>query len=522
MMVDLIYKSLSLHISKETIWNSAADFKDNTGPDQEAYLEISTPRRILMTAVKKLTIFLFCHFFLTVPLVMADDSHRHESCKVCGMYIDKYIRTAAELVYKDGRKEYSCGVACMLRLVEDAGGPSAFESIKVRDWSSDKVIDAETAYYVVGSKVIPDMLPNYIAFETKEEAETFAAKEGGDVISFFQAMEDLSPVGSTAPFRIRTAVTPGKGNFSVGANYGYLTRDEVMMGSNSKDPSDFISSNPSQPKAPKEVQSQQQSLFFNYSPLDSLAMFMNIPYFERSMKTLQRVPGSGGIKDVDADDNGFGDMGIESRYNFWHSTRYSQFTSLLARITLPTGQFNNTRTLDSISGKYLISTAPSLQLGRGMVSLGGGLLYSHRWKDFWVHASAVYDFNPENTDEYKFGDVFTGGVALHYTPNYDLMFGVESDVSYAWKNEDCGTQIGNTGGTRVNLAFVSDWRFINAFGGNFKLRGSVGLPIFEDLNYQQRINPVTRQPFNQVQLGGGFFVNFAITWTTRFNPFTPE
>ncbi len=475
-----------------------------------------------MTKLKKVILCLFCHFLLTTPLVMAEDSHRGQSCRVCGMYIDKYIKSAAELVYKDGRKEYSCGVACMLRMVEDAGGPSAFESIKVRDWSSGAVGSGETAYYVVGSKVIPDMLPNYIAFETKEEAEAFAAKEGGEVLSFFQAMEDLSPVGTTAPFRIRTAVTPGKGNYSVGVNYGYLTRNEAVMGSDGKDPNDFISSNRSQPKAPEKVQSQQQSLFFNYSPLDSMAMFMNIPYFERRMDTLQRVPGSGRIEDAVAKDNGLGDMGIESRYNFWHSTRYSQFTSLLARITLPTGEFNNSRTRDSITGKYLISTAPALQLGQGTVAVGGGLLYSYRWKDFWVHGSAVYDFNPENTDEYKFGDVFTGGIALHYTPNYDLMFGVESDVSYAWKNEDRGMQIGNTGGTRVNLAFVSDWRFLNAFGGNFKLRGSVGLPIYEDLNYQQRINPTTKQPFDQVQLGGGFFVNFAITWTTRINPFTPE
>ena len=57
--------------------------------------------------------------------VSADEQHeQHErpSCRVCGMYIDQYQKSAAELVYKDGRKEYTCGVACMLREVEDAGG----------------------------------------------------------------------------------------------------------------------------------------------------------------------------------------------------------------------------------------------------------------------------------------------------------------------------------------------------------------------------------------------------------------
>jgi hypothetical protein len=133
----------------------------------------------------------------------------------------------------------------------------------------------------------------------------------------------------------------------------------------------------------------------------------------------------------------------------------------------------------------------------------------------------VYNYNPENSDDYKFGDIFTAGAALHYTPNYDLMLGIESDASYIWKNEDDGDSIGNTGGTRVNLAFVFDWRFLNGFGGNFKLRGAAGLPIYEDLNYKDMVNPMSRQPFDQVQLGGGYFANLAITWTTRFNPFAP-
>ena len=475
-----------------------------------------------MTVLKRLCLALICQLLLIAPIALADDSRKGESCRVCGMYIEKYLKSAAELVYKDGRKEYTCGVACMLRLVKEAGGPSAFESIKVRDWSSGKENAGESAYYVVGSKVIPDMLPNYIAFETKEEAEAFVAKEGGEIISFVQALEDLSMVGTTAPFRIRTAVTPGRGNFSVGFGYGYLTRNEVMMGSDSKDPNDFISSNRSQPRAPKDIQVNGQSLFANYSPLDSLALFMSLPYSERRMKTLERVPGTTQIKEVLRKEDGLGDMEIEGRYNFWHSPRYSQFTSLLARISLPTGQFDSSRARDSVSGQYLISTAPALQTGTGTVGLGGGLLYSQRWKDFWFHGSAIYNFNPENTDEYKFGDSFTGGVAFHYTPTYNLMVGIESDVTYAWKNEDRGMEIGNTGGTRVNLALVSDWRFLNAFGGNFKLRGAVGMPVYEDLNYQTRINPTSKQPFNQVQLGSGFFVNFAITWTTRFNPFTPD
>ncbi len=101
---------------------------------------------------------------------------------------------------------------CCVKLT-DAGGMSAFESVKVHDWVSGELVDAETATYVLGSDVIPDMVPNYIAFAKREEAEAFVAKEGGEVIDFNIAYEDISPVGTTAPFRIRTAVTPGAGSF---------------------------------------------------------------------------------------------------------------------------------------------------------------------------------------------------------------------------------------------------------------------------------------------------------------------
>ena len=474
-----------------------------------------------MTVCTRFGVVLVCHLLLLSTPLWAEEKHTRESCRVCGMYIDEYPRSAAELVYKDGKREYTCGVACMLRLVEDAGGPSAFTSIKVHDWNSGKETDGVTVHYVIGSKVIPDMLPNYIAFASREEADAFVAKEGGQVITFGQAMEDLSPAGTTAPFRIRTAVTPGKGNFSTGFNCGYLTRNVIRKGTNMKDPTDFINANRSQPKAPDEVRVWQQGLFFNYSPMDDLALFLNVPWFEKRQTTLVRNPANGQIGSVLAKDDGIGDIQLEGRYNLWHSTFYSQFASLLLRTSLPTGQFSGNRAYDPVSGNYLVTMSPALQLGQETFTVGGGLLYSQRWKDFWFHGSVIYDFNAENHENYKFGDTITLGAALHYTPNYDLMVGIEMDLAYAWRNEDMGYDIGNSGGTRSNVAVVFDWRFLNAFGGNFKLRGSAGLPVYEDLNDRVMINPMSRQPFTQVQSGGGFFANLAITWTTRFNPFGP-
>lgn len=432
------------------------------------------------------------------------------SCRVCGMYIDRYEKSAAELVFKDGKKEFTCGVACMLREVEDAGGYSAFKSVKVHDWVSGKLVDAQTATYVLGSNVIPDMVPNYIAFAKREEAEAFAAKEGGEVIDFNIAYDDVSPVGTTSPFRVRTAVTPGKGNFSAGMVYGYQQKDQVNPGSSSLDPTHFIQSNPAQPKAPREMQVNQEALTFNYSPTDNLALFMNVPWFEKRMTTLtQPTPGKFG-QTVD-NENGLGDISLEGRYNVWRSNRWDKFATVLLGTSLPTGHFDGTR---DASGAL---QAPGLQLGKGTATFRGGLVYSQRWKDFWLHTNAIYDVNPENGDDFAYGDVATAALALHYTPNYNLMVGIEMDATYTEKNSDRGIKVGNSGGTAANLAFVSDYRFLNAFGGNFKLRNSIGFPMYQDSNYQNAKNP--RGDYQQVQLGSGFFVNTSIVWTFRASPY---
>ena len=469
----------------------------------------------MKTAVKVSFMLVVFQFTLMSVWVSAEEVHKRESCRVCGMYIDQYQKSAAELVFKDGKKEYTCGVACMLREVDDAGGISAFQSVKVHDWVSGELVDAQAATYVLGSNVIPDMVPNYIAFAKREEAEAFVAKEGGEVIDFNIAYDDISPVGTTAPFRIRTAVTPGKGNFSAGMVYGYMQKDNLKIGSNGEDPNSFIHGNPAQPQAPKELQVQQQSLTLNYSPTDNLALFVNVPWFERRLTTLtqtqptQRPIAAGAFGETVDNTNGLGDITIEGRYNFWRSTRWDKFTTILLGTTLPTGHFNGNR--------VGVNPRPAgLQLGKGTATFTGGLLYSQRWKDFWLHTSALYNVNPENDDNYAYGDVVTGGVALHYTPNYDWMIGVEMDASYAEKNQDRGLNIGNTGGTTTNLAFVSDYRFLNAFGGNFKLRGSIGLPVYEDMNSKKMTS--ARGQYEQVQLGDGYFANLSVVWTFRAAP----
>jgi len=462
-----------------------------------------------------------------------EDLHKRE-CRVCGMNIEEYKRSSGRLVWKDGVTEWTCGVACTLREIEEAGGVDKFESAIVHDWNTGKEVDIRKAFFVVGSSVIPDMIPNYIAFETFEDASNFRAKKGGDLMTYDLAYEDSSPRGNTVPFRVRTAVTPGANAFSAGITYSYQQSDMIKMGESGIDPGAFIRGNPSQVRAPGELQIQAQSLVFNWSPTDRIGLFMNLPWSQRRVTGYQRRavidpetrrpvrdPKTGVVRsnvvDTTRTAEGLGDLAMEMRYNMWRSSHFDKWFTVLVGTTLPTGNFNARRQLDLATGNQITAEAPGMQLGKGTATMTGGLIYSHRWEDFWFHGNLLYQINPENNNHYSYGDVATAAIGLHYTPSYDLVLGVEMDAIYADKNRDGRIRIGNTGGTTADIAAIFDWRIANAAGGNFNLRGAAGLPFYQDLNYKE-----VRSPFGgttrQVALGEGFFANIALTWQTRFAP----
>ncbi|RJX28060.1 MAG: hypothetical protein C4531_12765 [Desulfurivibrio sp.] len=415
-------------------------------------------------------------------------------CRVCGMYIDEYQHTANELTYKDGRHTEACGMACLLRIVQDEGGPDAFSSIMARDWESRELVPAAEATYVIGSRVIPDMMPGIIAFRSREAAQKFVDAEGGEVLDFHQALSAVSPMGMTMPTRIKAAVLPSQGAFGVGLGYMYMEMDEIMEGSSSRDPHDFVR-RPGQMMAPKEMTTKAEMLMLNYGLTDSLALGMNISYLEKEMQMYKL---GGNLVQTD-NNSGLGDLGLSLRYNLWRDNYFSKFFTLLAETTLPTGDFD-TEWLD----------IPGLQLGYGDYSFTGGLLYSQRFSNFWFHGLASYTHKMENNDDYQFGNETRLGLAMHYTPNYDWLVGLELDTLFQGRNEKNSMDVGNTGGSRTNLAAVADWRFLTALGGNFSLRVTAGIPIYEDLNHY------TMGTMERVQLGGGYFATVSINFNRRF------
>jgi hypothetical protein len=84
-------------------------------------------------------------------------------------------------------------------------------------------------------------------------------------------------------------------------------------------------------------------------------------------------------KTVTTKNNGPSDTFVSYRYNLFKSAYYNHFVSLLAEASIPTGDFES---------KYI--ARPGLQTGTGDFTFGGGLLYTYRFDDFWLHTMAGY------------------------------------------------------------------------------------------------------------------------------------
>ncbi|WP_169309098.1 nitrous oxide reductase accessory protein NosL [Desulforhopalus sp. IMCC35007] len=418
-----------------------------------------------------------------------------KECTVCGMYIDLYQKTAGHLELTDGKILESCGLACLLRIVDDHGGPDAFTKITVKAWWSGQVIDAQQATYVLSSTLIPDMMPSIIAFATQENASRFQNEYGGVIISFTEALLTISPTAMTMPTRLQTAVVPAQGAFAMGLGQMYMQMDDVLIDNDSVSPSQFIK-RPGQMMGPKKMTATGTMLMANYGLTDDIALGLNTAYIQKEMEMYQM----GGMKTVTEKNDGLSDTNVSLRYNFFKSVYYNHFLTALAESSLPTGEFDK----DYIS-------RPGLQTGTGDFTFTGGLLYTYRFKKAWLHSKIAYTHKLENSDDYKFGDETRFGLALHYTPNYDTMLGVEADATYYDNNELNSVDIGNSGGWRSNVAGVASYRFLTALGGNFDLKLAVGIPVYEDLNHGTMMGQDT------VQLGGGWFGSLSVSFKRRFS-----
>ncbi len=124
-----------------------------------------------------------------------------EKCPVCGMFVAKYPRWAAQIFYKHGDHEHKFsfdGVKDMMKFYfnpkkwgEYPVSKDMISKILVTDYYSQEAIDGIKAFYVIGSDVYGPMGNELIPFISENDAKIFKNDhDGKKIVSFDKIIEN--------------------------------------------------------------------------------------------------------------------------------------------------------------------------------------------------------------------------------------------------------------------------------------------------------------------------------------------
>jgi nitrous oxide reductase accessory protein NosL len=119
-----------------------------------------------------------------------------DRCPVCGMFVYKYPKWVAQIVFKDGTSYFYDGAKDMFKHIFDTSkytrGRTADQiaAVYVTDYYEVELIEAKPAYFVIGSDVLGPMGHELLPFKDQASAQEFLEDHKGTKILRFQ---DVTP-----------------------------------------------------------------------------------------------------------------------------------------------------------------------------------------------------------------------------------------------------------------------------------------------------------------------------------------
>jgi nitrous oxide reductase accessory protein NosL len=112
---------------------------------------------------------------------------KDEKCPICGMFVYKYPKWAAQIFYKNSHYSFD-GVKDMMKYY--FAHKKNISKILVIDYYSQETIDALKAYFVIGSDVYGPMGDELIPFKSKSEAKVFSMDHKGFKVLNFDEIKE--------------------------------------------------------------------------------------------------------------------------------------------------------------------------------------------------------------------------------------------------------------------------------------------------------------------------------------------
>lgn len=140
--------------------------------------------------MKRMSLVVLAVFLFSAVWVFAgNDIEKHAACHLCGMDRAKFAQSRMLIEYEDGSTAGTCSIHCAaIDLAVNIDKTP--KSIKVGDYFTKDLIDAETAVWVLGGNK-PGVMTKRAkwAFAKKDEAERFIKENGGSPATFDDAMK---------------------------------------------------------------------------------------------------------------------------------------------------------------------------------------------------------------------------------------------------------------------------------------------------------------------------------------------
>jgi copper chaperone NosL len=133
---------------------------------------------------------------LSINLSYADEPKieikKTDRCPVCGMFVYKYPKWVAQIIFQDGAYYFYDGAKDMFKHyfnpAKYTAGKTAvtIKNIYVTDYYDVELIDGKAAFYVLGSDVLGPMGHELLPFKDKESAQEFLEDHQGKSIMTFK------------------------------------------------------------------------------------------------------------------------------------------------------------------------------------------------------------------------------------------------------------------------------------------------------------------------------------------------
>jgi hypothetical protein len=127
--------------------------------------------------------------FFALPGLAHEDTRTHQICGYCNMDREAFAYSRALVSYSDGTSVGTCSIHCVaIDLIEKRTKVPC--RVLVGDYVSRKLIDATTAFWVIGGDKQGVMTEQAKwAFEQKADADMFIKEHGGKRATFYDALQ---------------------------------------------------------------------------------------------------------------------------------------------------------------------------------------------------------------------------------------------------------------------------------------------------------------------------------------------